>query len=30
MCPKIDVMKKECKKLEIGRNLNKTLFLRCH
>jgi hypothetical protein len=23
MCPKIDVMERECKKLEVGRNLNK-------
>jgi hypothetical protein len=24
MCPKIDVMERECKKLEVGRDLNKT------
>jgi hypothetical protein len=23
MCPKIDVMERECKKLEVGRHLNK-------
>jgi hypothetical protein len=25
MCPKIDVMKRECKKLEVARDLNKVL-----
>jgi hypothetical protein len=25
MCPKIDVMERECKKLEVGNDLNKAL-----
>jgi hypothetical protein len=29
MCPKIDVMERECKKLEVGRDLNKaSVFIR--
>jgi hypothetical protein len=27
MCPKIDVMERECKKLEVGRDLNKALVV---
>jgi hypothetical protein len=30
MCPKIDVMERECKKLKIGRDLNKALVLLPH
>jgi hypothetical protein len=28
MCPKINVMERECKKLEVGRDLNKALARR--